>query len=67
MCWLGGRRSGGIAIKGHIPNAMASGMGLTLWEFMAKSGKGLDELIEEVYASLDRSSTTATTCTSQRR
>ena len=25
-------------------------MGLTIWEFMAKSGKTLDELIQEVYA-----------------
>ena len=25
-------------------------MGLTVWEFMAKTGKSLEELIEEVYA-----------------
>ena len=25
-------------------------MGLTIWEFMAKSGKSLDDLIQEVYA-----------------
>jgi phosphomannomutase len=25
-------------------------MGLTIWEFMAKSGKSLDDLINEVYA-----------------
>ena len=47
---LGGEESGGIAIKGHIPERDGIWMGLTIWEFMAKSGKTLDELIEEVYA-----------------
>ena len=47
---LGGEESGGIAIKGHIPERDGIWMGLTIWEFMAKSGKTLDQLIEEVYA-----------------
>jgi phosphomannomutase len=47
---LGGEESGGIAIKGHIPERDGIWMGLTLWEFMAKSGKSLEELIDEVYA-----------------
>jgi len=47
---LGGEESGGIAIKGHIPERDGIWMGLTIWEFMAKSGKTLDELIKEVYA-----------------
>ncbi|MCB0766493.1 MAG: phosphoglucomutase/phosphomannomutase family protein [Flavobacteriales bacterium] len=47
---LGGEESGGIAIKGHIPERDGIWMGLTIWEFMAKSGKSLDDLIEEVYA-----------------
>ncbi len=47
---VGGEESGGIAIKGHIPERDGIWMGLTLWEFMAKSGKSLTELIEEVYA-----------------
>ncbi|MCB0790136.1 MAG: phosphoglucomutase/phosphomannomutase family protein [Flavobacteriales bacterium] len=47
---LGGEESGGIAIKGHIPERDGIWMGLTLWEFMAKSGKSLEELIAEVYA-----------------
>ncbi|MGL4599510.1 MAG: phosphoglucomutase/phosphomannomutase family protein [Bacteroidia bacterium] len=47
---VGGEESGGIAIKGHIPERDGIWMGLVLWEFMAKSGKSLDELIEEVYA-----------------
>ncbi len=46
---LGGEESGGIAVKGHIPERDGIWMGLILWEFMAKSGKTLDELIEEVY------------------
>ncbi len=47
---LGGEESGGIAIKGHIPERDGIWMGLVIWEFMAKSGKTLDELIDEVYA-----------------
>ena len=47
---VGGEESGGIAIKGHIPERDGIWMGLTLWEFMAKTNKSLNELIEEVYA-----------------
>jgi len=46
---LGGEESGGIAIKGHIPERDGIWMGLVIWEYMAKSGKTLEELIEEVY------------------
>lgn len=46
---LGGEESGGIAVKGHIPERDGIWMGLIIWEFMAKSGKTLDELIQEVY------------------
>ncbi|MBK6641890.1 MAG: phosphoglucomutase/phosphomannomutase family protein [Bacteroidetes bacterium] len=46
---IGGEESGGIAIKGHIPERDGIWMGLVLWEFMAKSGKSLLELIQEVY------------------
>jgi phosphomannomutase len=47
---VGGEESGGIAIKGHIPERDGIWMGITIWEFMAKTGKSLQELIEEVYA-----------------
>ena len=47
---VGGEESGGIAIKGHIPERDGIWMGLVLWEFMAKTGKSLNELIQEVYA-----------------
>ncbi len=46
---LGGEESGGIAVKGHIPERDGIWMGLIIWEFMAKSGKSLEELIEEIY------------------
>ncbi|MBL0096816.1 MAG: phosphoglucomutase/phosphomannomutase family protein [Bacteroidetes bacterium] len=46
---LGGEESGGIAIKGHIPERDGIWIGLTIWEFMAKSGKTLNDLIDEVY------------------
>jgi phosphomannomutase len=46
---VGGEESGGIATKGHIPERDGIVMGLIIWEFMAKSGKSLDDLIAEVY------------------
>ncbi len=46
---LGGEESGGIAVKGHIPERDGIWTGLVIWEYMAKSGKSLYELIEEVY------------------
>lgn len=49
---LGGEESGGIAIKGHIPERDGIWMGLTIWEYMVKSGKSLEELINEVYKSI---------------
>jgi phosphomannomutase len=47
---LGGEESGGIAIKGHIPERDGIWMGLTIWEYMARSGRSLQELIKDVYA-----------------
>jgi len=47
---VGGEESGGIAIKGHIPERDGIWMGLVIFEFMAKSGKSLEELVQEVYA-----------------
>jgi len=46
---LGGEESGGIATKGHIPERDGIWMGMIIWEFMAKSGKSLEALIDEVY------------------
>jgi len=46
---IGGEESGGIAIKGHIPERDGVWIGLVIWEYMAKTGKSLDELISEIY------------------
>jgi len=46
---VGGEESGGIAVKGHIPERDGIWMGLLLFELMAVSGKKLSELIAEVY------------------
>ncbi|HXP50274.1 MAG TPA: phosphoglucomutase/phosphomannomutase family protein [Bacteroidia bacterium] len=45
---IGAEESGGMAIKGHIPERDGIWIGLTLLEFMAKTGKSIDELIKEV-------------------
>jgi phosphomannomutase len=44
---LGGEESGGIAIKGHIPERDGIWIGLTIIEYMARTGKSLDELVKE--------------------
>lgn len=46
---LGGEESGGIAVKGHIPERDGIYDGLALYEFMTVTGKTLKELIQEVY------------------
>lgn len=46
---LGGEESGGISIKGHIPERDGIWMGLALWEYMAKTGKKLEQLIADLY------------------
>lgn len=47
---VGGEESGGIAVKGHIPERDGIYDGLLLLEFMVSTGKTLKELCEEVYA-----------------
>jgi phosphomannomutase len=46
----GGEESGGICATGHIPERDGVWIGLLLLEFMAKTGKKLSELIQEIYA-----------------
>jgi phosphomannomutase len=46
----GGEESGGLAVKGHIPERDGIWIGLLILEFMAKTGKSLKALIEEVYS-----------------
>ncbi len=46
---VGGEESGGLAVKGHIPERDGVWIALMVLEFMAKTGKSLKELIQEVY------------------
>jgi Phosphomannomutase len=46
---VGGEESGGIAVKGHIPERDGIYDGLALYEFMTQTGKTLKELCAEVY------------------
>ena len=46
---LGGEESGGIAVKGFIPERDGIWIGLIIFEFMAKTGKSLQALVKEVY------------------
>ncbi len=47
---VGGEESGGIAVKGHIPERDGIYDGLALYEFMTKTGKTLKQLCDEIYA-----------------
>jgi phosphomannomutase len=47
---VGGEESGGIAVKGHIPERDGIWDGLLLIEHIAKNKCTLEDLIEEVYA-----------------
>jgi phosphomannomutase len=46
---VGGEESGGLAVKGHLPERDGIWIGLMILEFMAKTGKSLETLIQEVY------------------
>ena len=46
---VGGEESGGISVKGHIPERDGVWMGLLIMELMAKTGKSLKELIQVIY------------------
>lgn len=46
---VGGEESGGIAVKGHIPERDGIWDALLILEFMGKTGKSVKELIQEVY------------------
>ena len=46
---VGGEESGGIAAAGHIPERDGAWIGLLILEFMAKTGKSIKQLIQEVY------------------
>ena len=46
---VGGEESGGLAVKGHIPERDGIWIGLIVFEFMAKTGKTIKQLVQEVY------------------
>ncbi|MBK7008601.1 MAG: phosphoglucomutase/phosphomannomutase family protein [Saprospiraceae bacterium] len=46
---VGGEESGGLAVKGHIPERDGVWMGILIMEFMAVTGKSIKQLIAEVY------------------
>ncbi len=46
---VGGEESGGIAAAGHIPERDGAWIGLLILEFMAKTGKSMKALIQEMY------------------
>lgn len=46
---VGGEESGGLAVKGHIPERDGVWMGILIMEFMAVTGKSIKQLIAEIY------------------
>ncbi|MFM2222141.1 MAG: hypothetical protein RLZZ78_398 [Armatimonadota bacterium] len=46
---IGGEESGGIGIKGHLPERDGVVMGLLILEAMAAAGKRLEDLIDDVF------------------
>ena len=51
---MGGEESGGLGVKGHIPERDGVLMGLLLLEAMAMSGKGLRKLLDETMDEIGR-------------
>lgn len=47
---VGGEESGGMAVKGHIPERDGIYIGLLVAEMVAKRGKTLSQLVDEVFA-----------------
>lgn len=46
---VGGEESGGIALKGNIPERDGIWDGLVILEYMAKTGKTMTQIVQEVY------------------
>lgn len=46
---VGGEESGGLAVKGHVPERDGIYIGLLVVEMMVKRGKKLSELVEELH------------------
>lgn len=46
---VGAEKSGGIAVAGHVPEHDGIWMGLLILEMIAKTGKSLNEMIQEIF------------------
>ena len=46
---VGGEESGGISVKGHIPERDGIWMAMLIWQWMEESGKSLNGLLDEIY------------------
>jgi phosphomannomutase len=46
---VGGEESGGISISGYLPERDGIWMGLTILQFMAETGRTLDEILGEIH------------------
>ena len=46
---VGGEESGGLAVKGHIPERDGIWIGLVIMEYMGLTGKSIKQLIQDVY------------------
>lgn len=46
---VAGEESGGLAVKSHIPERDGIWIGLTILDYMAVSGKSINQLISEIY------------------
>lgn len=46
---VGGEESGGLAVKGHIPERDGIYIGLLITEMMVKAGKKLSDLVQELF------------------
>lgn len=46
---VGGEESGGLAVKGHIPERDGLYIGLVITEMMVKSGKTLSQLVQDLF------------------
>ncbi|MCC5905743.1 MAG: phosphoglucomutase/phosphomannomutase family protein [Balneolaceae bacterium] len=46
---VGGEESGGIAVKGHLPERDGIYIGLLITEMMVKTGKKLSELVQDLF------------------
>jgi phosphomannomutase len=46
---VGGEESGGFGIREHIPERDGIWVGLLIWQFLAETGKSLEQLMDEIY------------------